>query len=489
MPTVFAWIVVGLVLVAAYPAASWLLARSPRREEGRWLVILLALALAVGSLTLIMFWEGLLGIPLTFTGVTVPYFLLMLLGGVGWWRVRNHDRDTQSVEAHGGAPRNALSLLALLPILLVVAAVLLNAVYWPFSKEDALAIYHRYGAEMAQTGELVPFAGRDEAFYQAYPIQISLTYTYAFLASGWTNEYLARLFPALLSLGCIPVVYLLGKALYDAPAGWAAALLLVSTETFGRWASAGYVDLPMAFFYTLAALFAYRLWQTRNNMDAALLGLMLGLAAWTKNAALMGLAFVALWLGWAWLSRRLSLRLALLVVGVAAAVAAPWYLRNWLEAGLLVPSTAWTDQAQRTLESLLILVARPQNYGLAGWVILVGVGYALFQAVRAPCQRPGEVLLLSWTLPFFAVWWLLVSYDPRFLLLFYPLLTVMGGGLVVAVGARLPEQWRRWALPAALLLVVILAGMVAWNSVEFKDDLLRQPLMSDAQKHAIVQRK
>jgi 4-amino-4-deoxy-L-arabinose transferase-like glycosyltransferase len=484
MQTVLAWILVGLVLVSAYPLAAWLLARSPRREEGRLLAALLTLALSVGGLTLVMLWEGLLGIRFTVLGVTIPYFVLMLPGGIGWWRQRD---ILPSAAPFDHAPLSPwITRLALVPVLLVAGAVLLNAVYWPFSKEDALAIYHRYGVEMAQTGELVPFAGRDEAFYQAYPVQISLTYTYAYLASGWTNEYLARLIPALLSLGCIPAAYLLGRAVYGVPAGWAAALLLVTTETFGRWASSGYVDLPMAFFYTLAALFAYRLWHTRHVIDALLLGLMLGLAAWAKNAALMGMVFVALWLGWGWLRRRLSLRLALVVAGVTAAVAVPWYLRNWLEAGLLVPPTAWTDQAQRTAESLLIFVTRPQNYGLAGWVILAGVLLAVFQAVRAPLKRPGHMLLLMWTLPFFAVWWLLVSYDPRFLLLFYPLLAVMGGGLVAAVGERFPGARRRRALVAALLLAVLLAGMVAWNSVEFKDDMLRQPLMSDTQKHVIV---
>lgn len=488
MQTIVAWMVVGLVLAAAYPLAAWLLTVSPRREEGRWLAILLSLALAVGGLTVIMLWEGLLTIPLTWLGVTVPYFLLMLVGALGWWRQRDGNSarpDSAYVETQPAVSAK-FTHLALLPVLLVAGAVLLNAVYWPFSKEDALAIYHRYGSEMAQTGELVPFVGRDEAFYQAYPIQISLTYTYSYLASGWANEYLARLIPALLSLGCIPAVYLLGRAVYGAPAGWAAALLLVMTETFGRWASSGYVDLPMAFFYTLAALFAYRLWQTRHILDAALLGLMLGLAAWTKNAALMGMASVVLWFGWGWMQRRLSLRVTLVSAGVAAAVAAPWYLRNWLEVGLLVPPTAWTDQAQRTAESLLIFVTHPQNYGQAGWIVLAGVLVAVFQVIRAPLKRPGQVMLLTWTLPFFAVWWLLVSYDPRFILLFYPLLTVMGGGLVATVGEWLPLTVRRWALVASLLLAVLLAGLVAWNSVEFKDDMLRQPLMSDTQKHAIV---
>ncbi|MBZ0275627.1 MAG: glycosyltransferase family 39 protein [Anaerolineae bacterium] len=481
MQTVFAWILVGLVIAAAYPLADYLLARSPRREDGRWLAVLLTLALAVGVLTQIMLWEGLLGIRYTLITVTVPYGAVMAAGWALWRR-----RTRQALSLRSLLPRTWTARLALLPLVLVAGAVLFNAVYWPFSKEDVLAIYHRYGSEMAQTGQLVPFAGRDEAFYQAYPIQIPLSYTYAYLASGWVNEYLARLIPALLSIGCIPLVYLLGRAIYGAPAGWAAAALLVMTDTFGRWASSGYVDLPMAFFYALAALFAYRLWHTRHPVDALLAGVLMGLAAWTKNAGLLGLVFLGAWLGWCWLNRRIGWRLSVLSLSAAVVIAAPWYIRNWLEVRLIVPPTAWTDQAQRTLESLLILVARPQNYGLAGWILLIGIGWAVLRVIRHPRTMPGQSLLLLWTLPFFGVWWLLVSYDPRFVLLFYPLWVVIGGGWLAAGWGRIPAQWQRRTHWMALTLALILAGLTAWNSVEFKNDILRHPFMNDGEKHALV---
>jgi len=82
MQTVMAWVLVGLVMVSAYPLAAWLLALSPRREEGRTLAALLTLALSVGGLTLVMLWEGLLGIRFSALGVTVPYFALMLPAGI-----------------------------------------------------------------------------------------------------------------------------------------------------------------------------------------------------------------------------------------------------------------------------------------------------------------------------------------------------------------------------------------------------------------------
>jgi hypothetical protein len=94
--------------------------------------------------------------------------------------------------------------------------------------------------------------------------------------------------------------------------------------------------------------------------------------------------------------------------------------------------------------------------------------------------------LLLWTVPFFAAWWLFVSYDPRFQLLFLPLLTVLAGLEAARLWRWLPAIWqRRLILPLAVGALVI-ALFIAWRSVEFKDEILRDPLMGDVAKHAIV---
>ena len=162
---------------------------------------------------------------------------------------------------------------------------------------------------MYQTQTLVPLTGAD-SLYRAYPVLIPLNYTYAYFASGWENEYLAKTIATLLSLACIPAAYVLGKKLRGERTGWLAALVLALTPFFSRWASSGYVDLPMAFFYTLAAIFALRLYDDHSAslLDAALAGALIGLAAWTKNAALIGIVLLALWLVWCWINRRIGWR-------------------------------------------------------------------------------------------------------------------------------------------------------------------------------------
>jgi Dolichyl-phosphate-mannose-protein mannosyltransferase len=480
--TFSAWILTGLLLIIAYPWAAWLLAQNPRRDS-HWLTVMLTLAISTGTLTLVMFWMSLLGVPLETWNIIRPYGVLMGLGWLIGGRKLNEARIAMRKQGISTQRTPSfMAILAAIPLILIGAAILFNAVYWPFSRPDALGIYALFGEQMANLRGIVPLPGND-TLYEAYPIHISLTYVFAYLASGWTNEYLARLFPALMAVGCIPAAYVFGSILKGRAAGWASAILLAITPTFGRWASSGYVDLPMAFFYILSVIFAWRLWQTRHWTDALLAGVMMGLAAWTKNAALLGILFLSAWLTWAWLRRKIGWRLAILALVGSAIVAAPWYIRNWLQAGLIIPDTAWTDQAKRSFDSLLIL---PQLYGLAGLLMLITVILTFIDLLRRRFDAPDNILLLLWTVPFFAAWWLFVSYDPRFLLLFLPILCVMAGIWMASFYTMLPSNWQKRTLIPLSILVLILTALTVWNSVEFKDEILRDPLMSNQAKHEIV---
>lgn len=473
MLTLLPWLLTFVMLAAAYPWAAWGLARAPRRS-GLALTLCLTLALSSGALTQLMLWQSALSLPFDLWGIVLPYLLLMLPGWALWRRERLPLPRLPR-------PQGALAWTALVVCALVSAAVLFNAVYWPFSREDTLGIYNRFGVWMYHYRTIAPLVSAATP-YETYPPLVSLTYAYAYLASGWQNEYLARLFPALLSLGCLPAAYALGRALDRPVAGWLGALLLALTPLFGVWASAGYVDLPMAFFHTLSAVFAWRLWQDNAPADALLAGTALGLAAWTKNAALVGVLALCVWLGWGWFRRRIGLRQITLALLPLAFIAAPWYARSLLNAGMLIAPTVWADQAARTLENLLVFVLFPDRFGVTGFLVTAGALASVTALLRRAPDAAAHGLLLLWTAPYFVAWWLFASYDPRFLLLFLPPLTIMAGLWLAHLWVLLPSPWQeRAALPLALL-AVLLALPVAWNSVEHKNAILRDPLMSHAAK-------
>ena len=98
-------------------------------------------------------------------------------------------------------------------------------------------------------------------------------------------------------------------------------------------------------------------------------------------------------------------------------------------------------------------------------------------------------MLLLWTLPFFAAWWLVVSYDPRFLLLFLPPLCAVAGELLARLWEWLGAAWCPRYRIVLILLTLILAIPILFHAVEYKTALVRNPLMTDAEKRAVVGRE
>ncbi len=474
------WILAGFTLAAAYPWAVWFVARDGENADFL-LSILLSLALSSGTLALVMFWQALAGIHFSLGSVALPYFALMLPGGWLWWR--SGSRMPRFRLPAAWPERIALALLVILS-----AGVVFNSIYWPFTREDTLGIYARFAARMYESGTLVPLPGA-LTIHEAYPILIPLNYTYTYLASGWQNEFVARLIPALMSIGCLGAVFVLARMLHSSAAGWAGALLLAITPAFSSWASSGYVDLPMAFFYALGAIFAWRLWEHQRVIDAILAGVMLGLAAWTKNAALVGVGLMTLWLLWVKVNQRAGWKHIALALGTCLVIAAPWYIRNLLDAGLLIPPTVWVEQSSHTISTLLVTALQPQDYSLSGLLIVISIVGALPGLVRRRLQIPSIMLLLVWTLPFHLVWWLFASYDPRFVLLYLPLWCVLAGIQLAQAWAFMPAIWRRRLVGPVALVAVMLMLPSIYNSVEYKDEILRNPVMSAEERLKVAIRE
>jgi len=465
------WLALLVQFAAAYGPARAITHHSALTAKLS-LTLALVPVLATGGVSLTMFWLGLAGIPFGPVATGIVYTLLM---APGWWLARRAGALRLDLPYIPLAGWIALVLLAG-----ICGAVLLNASLWPFYRDDALGIYVPFAEELARTQALVPITSTRN-LYELYPQLMSFNFANLFTLAGWANPYPAHVLNALLGIAVFPATYVLARETFPrwplvAPL---AVGVLALTPDVPNWAHAGYVDLPMAASYTLGAAFAAAAIRDRRPIDMLLAGVCFGLAAWTKNAALLavGLFFtfglVRLILG------QLQLNHILLACAAVAIVAGPWYLRNLLLAGALTPDTIWADQARHTLAEVFILVSRPQNYGLPGVLMLLAVGWSLI--------RREAWVLLWWSLPYYGFWFFFASYDPRFVLLFLPFLAVLAG-------AMLSQMWRQldgrtWQPPIRLavwLLVVALVGGVMWNTLEYKRALLQDPFMPHAQKVEIV---
>src|SRR5258708_6091756 len=401
-----------LMLLCMSPWARWLL----HRAEGTALIpansiVLLALTtlgLSIGLLSLVMLWMGLLGIRIDWRIAAV---VCVGIGASGFLaRDKPYLLRDQALIAVPPRPLQEIANVARIIIAVIVVLVLFNAVYWPFHRDDAVVIYASYGKTIASTGRLP--VGQS---YETYPMLVPLSYAFTHQAAGWVDEHLAALIPALLSVGVIGAAYLLGSELFSRSTGLIAALLIAITPTFTQWASAGYVDLPCGFFYGMSVMFLARHDRTRSWPDALLAGAMAGLAAWTKNSGLLIVGSIAVWVLYRWWMARystdpraLNIRSVLLIAGAFLVVAGPWYARNLSMAGLLVPPTGWTSQAERTLPNLIPYITDAQYY-VVGWLFTAGWDPAISGNLRC-CGRRPPLALLS---PFFAAF-LLVVWAPFF---------------------------------------------------------------------------
>lgn len=476
----------ALFVLALANSSGWAVAALPAGRRDALAVATTTLALSIGALTQAMFW-----IALARPGhlrIEPTLVALAAISAAGWglaWRAR---RPNASRVERGDARRRAAPTVIAAAVAACCLAIVVGAASWPFSGGDALAVYAPLSRGIATFGTL-PIG---ERLYEGYPMLVPMLYAFVDWIAGGPNEYLSRFATALLAVGAVAGAGWLARELRSPRAGWIAAALLVSSPIFGLWAATGYADIPAGFYVVLVAIFVWRWRRDGDVRDALLSGVAAGLAMWTKNSALTLVVsaplLVMAWRGARGPSPGRRWTHAAAAVTAAAFVAAPWYVRNEVVFGFLVPPTLWADRVRHDLASFLVFLRPADRFGLLGWLALLTVAVAAVRVAARGRRAPAEALLLSLSLPFFAAWWWLASYDPRFLVSVLPLLAGFAGALLDDALGRLEGSPGAAARRAwAALIAALLAGMPF--SMRYvlpsKRAWLANPFMSDLARHRL----
>lgn len=479
-------------------------------------VALTALALSVGGLTLAMFWAGMapgqwLSGPFTLSVVGLGLGAGLALypqwvaphRWLAYWR-----RQWQRLKRLDG---EALLLWALTGVL---AIIFINALYYPFIGDDVLV---RYGPQ----AKAIYAAHRIPDAVWGYPPLVPLGFVATWFAAGEPNEHLARLLAFMMAAGTLGATYLIGRQVLGRSDGLIAAALVALTPLFINNATLAYTDIPTAFPLTLALFYLLRWWQSGRGRDALLVGLLAGVALFTKQSALMALAGLFAVPLLRLLAVQGERRAALW--GLAAmllpplAIAAPWYVRNALISGWgnIIPIAGQYHllAARPDVRGLLPSLLWPGAFGLLLAIIYaLGWMWGIVSAVRQSWQvlrprplvaadhsplsaggeggrgvrlAPTDLILAFAAFPYWLAWWWRFSFDPRFLLLILPLMAVwsvrpLTAGMAWAVQhVRLPQAL--WRVGGALLLIVLLV----WGARERLGGVYRaatQPFASDEEK-------
>jgi len=274
--------------------------------------------------------------------------------------------------------------------------------------------------------------------------------------AGWlggNSEFGIKVFPVVLSSVGLVFVFLLGRDLYGAVAGFWAAVVLMAVPANAALNSFFTIDAPLFLFWSASLWLAWRCWTAGPNLHFGwpiALTLSLGLGYLTKQIQLV---FPLVWLVFAAVGRRadepVRWGVILAVVTGSLLFLVPPILWNWQNEWITFRHTAdelqnapfhWRRSAKFIGEFL------GGQAGLGGGILWVLMMLAGFQAVvRWRSLEPRERYLVLFFVPGFAAYGALSVHqrvEQNWPLVFYPAAAVLLSGRVWVLAGG--ERWRVW---------------------------------------------
>jgi hypothetical protein len=283
------------------------------------------------------------------------------------------------------------------------------------------------------------------------PLHIEMLYVVG-LAFG--NDIFPKLISLTFSVALAGAVFVVARHFYGTTAGW--------IETFS--------DLGWAFFELLAIASLMHWYRSKENAWLITGSAFMGWALSSKYLALLLFGILALWIFW----KSRNFRQVLIFVGVSLALAAPWYLKNWILAGnpfypVLFGGPGWPSARLHLLSEYLLgfgtgrdvidFVLLPINLFLRNTEFGSNVEFPnplLLLAIAAPMNRMARQSGIAGIALLRFIGWSLSSQQIRFLVPLLPLLAILA-----AVGAiSIYERFKR-INALRLSLVGIMGGFLA----------------------------
>ena len=361
--------------------------------------------------------------------------------------------------------RPALGRLLLVGALALgaVVGVVLRLIVW-------LSPLGQYESDEAVWGLMARHAldGELSAFFwgQAYGGTLEVLLTAAVFAVAGSGWIALRLVPIALTALAAVLVWRVGRRTVGEPAAAVAAVLFWVFPFYLVWKSVrahGFYGSGLVL-SLLLLLLVLRLAERRSRLDAALLGLVLGVGFW-QTAQLVAVALPALaWLTW---RRPAVWRDAWAAVPTAFAGALPWTLSNlrhdWWSLSIDAPAPPYLTRLRGGLAGTLPMALDLRLPFTSDWIggkLVGGTAYVLVVvglAVLAWRLRRTTVSLLAAVAIAYPFLYALSTYtwlndEPRYMVLLLPVLA-----LLLSLPARTPARGAAAVLVAAGLSALSIA--------------------------------
>ena len=318
------------------------------------------------------------------------------------------------------------------------------------------------------------------------PILLYWLQAIAYAALGPT-ELAARLPVAVMGIGTVLVLYLLGAAIASPRAAFVAALALATMFRFVAMSRQGLTDVPVVFFITVAMYGFVRSVTTPSRAAPWLAWSAVGLGVLTKGP--VGLLPVAVWAAYAAARRDGQLVARVRPIAgaiVAMVIAVPWYAMMIVEHGrAFVDFAIGHEIVNRVMSEREFAPMRGFLYyfkvwpgDAAPWSIMLMAALA-WSAHRWWSLRPDDrraiVLAITWFFGVFFIFSMSRSKVPHYVLPAYPAAALLIGVFVDraagptrvsasrGTGHSRDVWWWRAPISAVAGVVLIAAVMLGWS--------------------------
>jgi len=286
--------------------------------------------------------------------------------------------------------------------------------------------------------------------------------------------FAGRLMTALVGALTVPLVYLLGSRLFNRKTGLVSGTLLTFFLLHATHSHYVTTDVPVAFWVTLSLLFSCLVLERGEKRYTVLAALFAGLTASTKypGAVVLLPVLVAQVLGhrrrrWEIVAQRIGVALGAFVAGFLLGTPYAFLeLNTFLGSlasvlghyGASQPGFEGSNTASWYLHQTLT--------SADALVVALGLAGVVWALVR---RRQGDLLLLSFLLPYYLLISLWRVRFERNLVALLPVLVVLAARVLVAAVSWLVSRWRRlrrWEVPILACITALVVLLPLWAIVD-----------------------
>jgi hypothetical protein len=328
-----------------------------------------------------VFWLGIAGVPIKLW--TVLPLLIGVCGAAAWAQ----RKFALPAEKSPRTPWTWQERILLVSSAVVGAILLVHSARSPFIGQDTLFRWDFLAQRLMQLGKfnfyppLQPADFRTYFYVDGIPPMVSFTHWWLYASAG---EYLPSLVCILVAaeFACtLAFAYGAASALFSRRAGILAAAILAASPLYFRAVLLGQETGLTAL--SIAAMLYFMVTARKPKDVPAMVsaGLAAALCALSREYGWIALIVGVLALAW----RRQGLKQIYVFAAVAAAVAAPWYIRNWALAGNPLYSLRFGGFAVNPIHDA-ILHSYSASLGVQNWTASVWVSVFLLVFVLAIFQ-------------------------------------------------------------------------------------------------------